>query len=290
MKLTQAEGITPRLGLKFGFCSEIPRHWFEGDAFKTRLFDADSVITPCAERFFINCVREYLPSITDLKLADQARAFIQQEGQHSRQHIEANRRLVLQGIDVTAIEQRCDRADRLIRSFTPKSFALSLTSACEYLTAVTAKAFLDNPEHMAGTDQRIFGLLAWHAAEEFEHKSVCFDVMTKVAGVGYFQRILGMLVGMPIFAFRLARTINTMLEADGLSFVQRAKCMLRGFAWMHSADGLTRLEHRDFFAYFRPGFHPSELDGFDKGYKRWMSAFDRTGDPVAAGEAFRLAA
>jgi predicted metal-dependent hydrolase len=38
--------ITPRTGLDFGLSGDIPWFWFGGDPFRTRLFDAHSILTP----------------------------------------------------------------------------------------------------------------------------------------------------------------------------------------------------------------------------------------------------
>lgn len=279
--------ITPREGLKFGISKEIPRYWFAGDPFRTRLFDADSVLTPCAEKLFINCVRAYRDDISDPVLRDQVSAFIRQEGQHSRQHAEANNRLIDQGIDIDAIDRRYARLDERLRSIFPRSAAIAVTAANEYLTAVTARAFMENAASMQSSDLRIFALYAWHCAEELEHRSVCFDVMQKVAGVGYIGRITAMLISTPMFSWRLSRTLSIMLKADGFSFWRRIRLMFHGCAWMYGQSGLTRFGIGDYLAYFKPGFHPSTLDVSGGGYGRWKAAFDRTGDPIQAAEALR---
>lgn len=279
--------ITPREGLKFGFTNTIPRYWFAGDPFRTRLFDADSVLTPCAEKLFINCVRAYRNEISDPVLRDQVAAFIRQEGQHSRQHTEANQRLKEQGIDIEAIDRHYARLDERLRSWFPRSVAIAVTAANEYLTAVTARAFMENIGHLESADPRVFALYAWHCAEELEHRSVCFDVMQKVAGVGYFGRVIAMLISAPMFSWRLSKTLSLMLKVDGYSFWRRLSLMFHGCAWMYGKSGLTRFEIGDFITYFRPGFHPSQLVVTGGGYERWKAAFDRSGDPLKAAEALR---
>lgn len=280
--------IVARRDLDFGFSPSIPAHWFGGDPFRSRLFDADSVLTPCAERFFIGSVRVYREQISDPVLSEQVAAFIAQEGQHSRQHMAANERLKEQGIDVEGIEAECADQDSWLRRWLPASFNLSITAANEYLTAVTSASFLSHVQHLDGADERIFALYAWHCAEEFEHKSVCFDLMQKVARVGYLQRIAGMLWSTPMFAWRLSKTVNRMLRADGYGFGQRLRVMFRGCAWMYGGKGLTRYEISDYLAYFRPDFHPSRLDAAGAGYGRWRQAFDDSGgDVLQAARALR---
>ena len=55
--------IVPRQNLDFGLDGDIPKYWFGGDPFKTRLFDAMSTLFPEGEKFFITCVRDYREQI-----------------------------------------------------------------------------------------------------------------------------------------------------------------------------------------------------------------------------------
>jgi hypothetical protein len=44
----QSQAIVPREKLDFGLDGDIPKYWFGGDPFKTRLFDAMSCLFPRA--------------------------------------------------------------------------------------------------------------------------------------------------------------------------------------------------------------------------------------------------
>lgn len=68
--------ITPRVDLDFGLDGDIPRYWFDGDVFKTRLFDAMSTLFPEGEKFFIQCVRDFRDRIEDPELLQQTRDFM----------------------------------------------------------------------------------------------------------------------------------------------------------------------------------------------------------------------
>ncbi|WP_171530148.1 metal-dependent hydrolase, partial [Acinetobacter defluvii] len=61
---------------------EIPRFWFGGDPFKTRMFDALSLTFPIGERYFIQSVRALRNKISDPELAQKVTDFIKQEAQH----------------------------------------------------------------------------------------------------------------------------------------------------------------------------------------------------------------
>ena len=51
--------IVPRERLQFGLDGDIPTYWFGGDPFKSRFWDALSLIFPPGEKYFMNCVRDY---------------------------------------------------------------------------------------------------------------------------------------------------------------------------------------------------------------------------------------
>ena len=61
---------------------EIPRFWFGGDPFLTRMFDALSLTFPDGERYFIQSVRLFRDKITDPDLQKRVADFIRQEAQH----------------------------------------------------------------------------------------------------------------------------------------------------------------------------------------------------------------
>ena len=65
---TQAPEIVPREKLDFGLDGDIPRFWLDNDAFKTRFFDAMSLIFPPGEKFFMVTVRDFRDRVTDPKL------------------------------------------------------------------------------------------------------------------------------------------------------------------------------------------------------------------------------
>ena len=57
--------IVPREKLDFGLDESIPKYWFGGDPFRTRFFDAMSLIFPPGEKFFMVTVRDYRDQVHD---------------------------------------------------------------------------------------------------------------------------------------------------------------------------------------------------------------------------------
>jgi uncharacterized protein len=274
--------VVPRAGLDFGLDGDIARHWYEGDAFKTRFFDAMSTLFPEGERFFIECVRDYRQQVKDPVLQEQVKNFIFQEAQHGQQHDRFNARLAQQGIRTDVIEASNRSTIRWWRTHIHRKLTLAMTAAAEHLTAIMAHAFLGNRELFTQADPRMRALYYWHAIEEIEHKAVAYDVMQKVAGVGYFTRITGMLLETFIFPFFVFMIMNHMFKVDGLQ--SRWKLWLKGLWWLYGPRGVMTRLLPHYLAYYRPGFHPWQ-SGRMAGFERWQKVYRESGNPVEASDA-----
>jgi len=281
--------ITPREKLAFDLQGDIPKYWFGGDAFKTRLFDAMSTIFPEGERYFISCVRDYRDQVTDPQLQRDIKDFIRQEGQHGIVHSQYNDRLKAQGIDVDMLEGRMRHLMfNVIRKYVPKAATLADTAAAEHMTAIMAHGFFERKEVLESADRRMRAMYAWHAMEEIEHKAVAFDVMQKVAKVGYTRRTIAMVLVTLGFNIHALLVTRYMLQVDGFSRWQRIKLFAKGLAWMFGPGGLYMPMFGHYIQYFKPGFHPWQM-GQMRSYQLWLDTFNRTGDPIAAGEALHAA-
>ena len=280
--------IVPRKGPELGLDGDIPKYWLEGDAFKSRFFDAMSLLFPEGEKFFITCVRDFRDQITDPLLQAQVKDFMYQEGQHGTVHTQFNDRLKAQGI---AVDQIIEEEKRLMfgvfRKYFSRRFTLGQTAAAEHLTAIMAHGFF-RQNLFKNADPRIRAMYAWHAVEEIEHKAVAYDVMKKVARTSYFTRVLAMLftsIGFPLHTFMI---MNHMFKVDGLK--NRPLVFLKGFWWMYGPRGIFTRVLLDWAAYFVPGFHPWK-HGQMNSYRVWRETFDRTGgDAIAAADATIAAA
>ncbi len=287
--MSHAHDIIPREKLDFDLQGDIPKYWFGGDAFKTRLFDAMSTIFPEGERYFISCVRDYRDQVTDPQLQRDIKDFIRQEGQHGIVHSQYNDRLKGQGIDVDMLEGRMRHLMfNVIRKYVPKAATLADTAAAEHMTAIMAHGFFERKEVLDSADRRMRAMYAWHAMEEIEHKAVAFDVMQKVAKVGYTRRTIAMVLVTLGFNIHALLVTRYMLQVDGFSRWQRIKLFAKGLAWMFGPGGLYMPMFGHYIQYFKPGFHPWQM-GQMRSYQLWLDTFNRTGDPIAAGEALHAA-
>jgi len=277
--------LPPREGLDFDLEGDIPRHWFAGDAFKTRFFDAMSTLFPEGERFFIACARDHKDQIDEPVMRQLILDFARQEAQHSKVHTAFNKRLSAQGVKVERIlaNQRRHLFD-VARKRLSKRYTLALTAACEHLTAVMAEGFIAQTHQFAHADPRMRALYLWHGIEEIEHKAVAFDVLQQIARGGYLLRcgaLLSVSLQFPLFIFQI---LNHMLKVDGYSRWQRLGLWLKGLRWLYGSGGMMRPLIKPYLAWFRPGFHPWHAEAPDS-IDTWERTMQRTGDPISASNA-----
>jgi hypothetical protein len=249
-----------------------------------------STIFPEGERYFISCVRDFRDEVTDPVLSEHIKDFIRQEGQHGIIHSQFNEHLKAQGIDVDKLEgmTRWFLFD-VMRKYMPKKHTLAATAACEHLTAILAEALFARKDVMGAADPRMFAIYAWHAMEEIEHKAVAFDVMQKVAKVGYLRRIYTLMEATLGLNVHILLYTGFMLKADGFTRLQRVKMFAKGLWWVYGRKGMFTSSARSYLRYYKPGFHPWQGDEVPS-YKLWLETFNRTGDPVKAGQAVYAAA
>ena len=276
------QGITPRQGPDFGLDGDIPKYWFGGDPFRTRFFDAMSLLFPEGEKFFIACVRDYRDHIDDPDLQAQVKDFMYQEGQHGMVHTKFNNRLKAQGI---AVDEVLRRQNEIMFGFFRKRFSaaytLGQTAAAEHMTALMAHGFFGT-DMFADADPRIRAMYAWHAVEEIEHKAVAYDVYEKVAKGGYWTRVLSMLQVSLTFPLHVFMIMSHMFKVDGVK--NRFRLWVRGLWWLYGPGGLYPRLLPHFLTYFKPGFHPWKHGDMDI-YRQWVRAYEaRGGDAVAASD------
>jgi predicted metal-dependent hydrolase len=285
------EAIVVRKNLDFGFATdEIPTYWMDNDPFKSRMIDAVQATFPDGERYFIATVQAFRKQVSDPAMLAEIRDFSIQEGQHGLVHTEFNDRLQRQGVPIDRFTGFVKKiSDRRLARYSPE-FNVALTAAFEHFTAMMADLFFADKAMLAGADPRVRAMLAWHAIEEMEHKAVAFDVMQKVAKVGYFKRTWAM-----TFA-SLSFTLNTlispwfMLKSDGYGRLERIRLYARGLAWMFNPrKGIFFRLTVMIAPYYKPSFHPNDIPSVHN-YSDWVDSYSADNDPVKAGEAMYAAA
>jgi predicted metal-dependent hydrolase len=238
------------------------RYWCDGDPFKTRFFEAMSVLAPEAERFFMACVRDYLPEVADPVLRAECREFIHEEAGHTRFHTRFNQRLLQQGLEIERAQRPLRRLNDWARRSLPKRLTLAFTAAGEHFAAIMSDTFLRNGQAAAMTDVRIREMYIHHALDEIRHRAVAYDLMQQVARVGYLTRVAAMLGLSMVAPFCVFGAINGLLDVPQPAARRRA--WWRGLCWLLGiGEGGFRPGRllANYFRYYLPGFHPSQVLG-----------------------------
>ncbi|AVH14937.1 metal-dependent hydrolase [Acinetobacter indicus] len=273
--------ITNRAGASFPVrrmafeFDQVPEYWMQGSAGLTHFMTALSALFPAGEKFFIDSVRavRYHPAIKDnQELQKEISAFIGQEAMHTQEHVGFNASAQKYGHDVERLDRYTDKVIQGARKvfagvgkpfgITQEMVDLTATTALEHFTATIATQLLRN-SHIQElmSDDTMKTMWLWHAIEENEHKAVAYDVFEGVFGQGakaYLLRtsslvaaMLTLFVVQNYFLFRL-------LKEDKQLNLEVFKAIYT-YAYSPSKGIITGMG-REMLAYFRPGFHPNDLD------------------------------
>jgi predicted metal-dependent hydrolase len=238
-----------------------PRRWWAGgDPVATAWFTALSATFPRGEAFFIESVKAHRDGVPP-RLAEDIRAFVIQEVNHTREHLALNRLAADEGYDIAAIEARVQQMLDLTKG-RPPIIDLASTMALEHYTAMIAHQLLADSAHLADADPQVAALWRWHAIEEIEHKGVAYDTYLHATRdwsrwKRWRLKVLMMLIVTKTFiSHRIDDALN-LLAQDGLSG-WRVKLRLLGY--LFARPGMLRQILPAWFAYFLPGFHPWNHD------------------------------
>ena len=232
----------------------IPKYWNLDNPVLTHFENAFSIMIPPGERFFIDSVRAYEDRVTDDEGRALIEAFVRQEGLHGEAHDRFNASYERYGIDIARQEAYAAKVFRRARRWLPAKIQLGITVFSEHLTAVGAHTLLDAPEVEDEIDPQMLSFWRWHAAEELEHKSVAFDLFHRVGG-GYATRMLSVLAAALFLAVPMVRITRALLREDP----HEATAADRKQA-LAVQRRMGRRQLPLFLAYFKPGFHPWQID------------------------------
>jgi len=141
---------------------------------------------PYGEPYVIASVRAVLGDINPEVapgLADEARAYIDQERGHYRQHRRFNDLVTVEHPGLRRIERWMATSYRWLRRHRSRKFNVAFAAGFEAI-AFSAARWIDSNrrELFTGADTLPATLFLWHLAEEVEHKNVAFDVWEHVDG------------------------------------------------------------------------------------------------------------
>jgi len=238
-----------------------PRWWVRNDPVATAFFNALSATFPQGERYFIESVKHYRDRVP-AALKEQIAIFAQQESIHTREHVVFNRLITDAGYDAGLVDEWTKQRFDFGRQIARPIDHLAVTAALEHFTAIMAHAALTSDVDLEGAPEEIQKLWRWHAMEEIEHKAVAYDTMLAVtANIHPFRRWLlrttHMFISTIQFLDMLVRAMALFFRTDGIN---KPGTWGRVLHFLLVRPGMFRRVARNYFAYYKPGFHPWELD------------------------------
>ncbi len=273
--------ITNRAGASFPVrrmafeFDQVPEYWMRDSAGLTHFMTALSALFPAGEKFFIDSVRavRYHPAIKDnQELQKEISAFIGQEAMHTQEHVGFNASAQKYGHDVERLDRYTDKVIQGARKvfagvgkpfgITQEMVDLTATTALEHFTATIATQLLRN-SHIQElmSDDTMKTMWLWHAIEENEHKAVAYDVFEGVFGQGtkaYLLRTSSLVAAMLTLFVVQNYFLFSLLKEDKQLNLEAFKAIYT-YAYSPSKGIITGMG-REMLAYFRPGFHPNDLD------------------------------
>ncbi|MBN8221182.1 MAG: metal-dependent hydrolase [Spirochaetes bacterium] len=237
----------------------------ENNVFRRAYLVGLSLLFPEGERFFIRAVKRYADQISDPQLKKDVKSFIAQEAQHGRQHELLNEKIFGSRYDVDSfLKNWTGFAFGFLEKFSEKylpygggKLEVAVTAAAEHFTATWGAAALKSESFAKFDSQSIKDLIYWHAIEEIEHKHVAFDVMREV-DANYFLRTGAMVItafligGLSVWGFA-----HIFRQEKNIDWGQVIRAL--GYE-SFDKDGMFRQFAVAFVTYFKPNFHPSDMD------------------------------
>lgn len=236
-----------------------PRYWNGGDAYRTHLFNALSMLFPQGEQGFIDAVKSCVPMIPGQgfdELRQDVKLFIGQEATHRHQHAQMNDELARQGYR-SRVERYLKASIEWGLKTLPPRTNLAATVAYEHFTAVLGDGLLRREAWTRDMTPAMRQLWLWHAAEETEHKAVAFDVYQAVGG-GWGARAFAFFYAFIEFNLLVTIQVCSMLWRDGKLFSPRT--WWSAFTLWWGRDGIVYHLVPRLFTFLKPGFHPWQDD------------------------------
>lgn len=170
--------------MRFAFADyDVPFLWNEENPAFSSMANAVSFLAIGFEKMIVNMIREAMPRITDPAVAEEADAFVRQEGQHSTAHRQHANALIRRypGLQETLNEVIAE-FDRLTVQ-TSLEYRLAYTADLEATFTPVFKLMLDNDSTLFQPgDDRVASLFIWHFVEEVEHRSSALIIFDSIVG------------------------------------------------------------------------------------------------------------
>ncbi|WP_067574096.1 metal-dependent hydrolase [Nocardia acidivorans] len=167
---------------------DVPFLWNEENPAFSSMANAVSFLAIGFEKMIVKMIMQLKPQITDAEVAEEADAFMRQEGQHSSAHRQHVRGLIRSypGLQET-LDEVIGEFDRLTAE-TPLKYRLAYTADLEATFTSVFKLMLDNEAGLFRPgDDRVASLFIWHFVEEVEHRSSALIIFDSVVGSDLYR-------------------------------------------------------------------------------------------------------
>lgn len=278
----------PARDLRFSRAPVRRRWYMGGDPVPSTFLSALSSTFPLGEKFFIDSVRRFRNDVSTT-LEAEIDAFVAQEAFHTREHLAFNRLVGDLGYSTAEMTERTRAVLAPYRTKSPLR-QLGLTMALEHFTALFAHEVLTRDRRLRPAPDSIRALWRWHAMEEIEHKAVAFDTFAEVTRSWaphrrYGFRVRAMVEATWVLLTVVARNMNDLFGQDDLP---KRATWTRAVGYFFGPRGVLTSMALDYLAWFRPGFHPWQIDdrALAQQVERELAASNDGLDPaIASAEA-----
>lgn len=170
--------------MEFGFeDADVPFLWNPRNPAWSSMSNAVSFLAVGFEKMIVKLIMQLKPVLTDPEVAQEAVAFMRQEGHHSTAHRQHVKALIKQypGLQNT-LDAVIGEFD-LLTEATSREYRLAYTADLEATFTPVFKLMLDNEATLFRPgDDRVASLFIWHFVEEVEHRSSALIIFNSVVG------------------------------------------------------------------------------------------------------------
>lgn len=175
--------------LRFAFADHhVPFLWNESNPAFSSMANAVSFLAIAFEKMIGQMIPEAMPLITDPVIAEEADAFVRQEGQHSMGHRQHAKGLIK---SYPGLKETLDEVIAAFDDLTankPLKYRLAYTADLEATFTPVFKLMLDHDDTLfAPGDDRVASLFLWHFVEEVEHRSSALIIYDAVANDPWYR-------------------------------------------------------------------------------------------------------
>jgi uncharacterized protein len=201
--------------MRFEFPDDLDTVFIEGEPEGSYMNIGVSLLLPYLEPYLIRTMRSARSHVTEQALVADLDRFVEQEGQHYRQHARFNAVFRDRGFTGLApLERELDADYRRFSETKSLRFNLAYAEGFEAFTAAMACSACSLAERdRAKWNPVALDLFLWHLVEEIEHRTVAFDVYQHVFGGYSYRLVVGLFAQVHLVRF-ISRAARTMLASD----------------------------------------------------------------------------